>query len=248
MFTDWRAPRLTQLWIKQAPGLPSPVTKKRGSPPPPRSRPGTRCPARRRRPAPSSWASPAAGTSGCRISAPSSSPAPATSSSPSTCCRWPHAVPALHALNEIRDRSGPGPADLRDPRRRRRPALAQHLLPPGQRRVPLHLDRRPRPGAPRGRPALERQLAPFDPRPHWGKVFTIPPEALRSRYERLPDFLDLMRRFDPPASSATPTPTATYAPLARANQNDAHVRPQERKRPRIEAIVSEGKTLPLIPW
>jgi xylitol oxidase len=43
----------------------------------------------------------------------------------------------------------------------------------------------------------ERQLAPFAPRPHWGKVFTTPPEDLRARYERLPDFLDLMRRFDP---------------------------------------------------
>jgi xylitol oxidase len=44
---------------------------------------------------------------------------------------------------------------------------------------------------------VERQLVPFTPRPHWGKVFTTPPEALRARYERLPDFLDLMRRFDP---------------------------------------------------
>ena len=43
----------------------------------------------------------------------------------------------------------------------------------------------------------ERQLAPFGPRPHWGKIFTTPREDLRARYERLPDFLDLMRRFDP---------------------------------------------------
>jgi xylitol oxidase len=44
---------------------------------------------------------------------------------------------------------------------------------------------------------VEQALAPFVPRPHWGKVFTIPPEALRSSYERLPDFLDLMHNFDP---------------------------------------------------
>ena len=44
---------------------------------------------------------------------------------------------------------------------------------------------------------LERQLAPFAPRPHWGKIFTATPEDLRARYERLPDFLGLMRRFDP---------------------------------------------------
>jgi len=33
--------------------------------------------------------------------------------------------------------------------------------------------------------------------PHWGKIFTTPPQTLRSGYERLPGFLDLMRRFDP---------------------------------------------------
>ena len=43
----------------------------------------------------------------------------------------------------------------------------------------------------------ERQLAPFAPRPHWGKIFTTAPEALRARYQRLPDFLALMRRLDP---------------------------------------------------
>ena len=44
---------------------------------------------------------------------------------------------------------------------------------------------------------VERQLAPFGARPHWGKVFTTRPGDLRARYERLPDFLDLMRRLDP---------------------------------------------------
>jgi xylitol oxidase len=46
---------------------------------------------------------------------------------------------------------------------------------------------------------LERQLAPFAPRPHWGKIFTTPPDTLRSAYQRLPDFLALTRRFDPAA-------------------------------------------------
>jgi xylitol oxidase len=43
----------------------------------------------------------------------------------------------------------------------------------------------------------EKQLAPFNPRPHWGKIFTTQPETLRSRYERLPDFRDLMHHYDP---------------------------------------------------
>jgi xylitol oxidase len=46
---------------------------------------------------------------------------------------------------------------------------------------------------------LERQLAAFAPRPHWGKVFTTSPGEVRSGYERLPDFLALMHRLDPTA-------------------------------------------------
>jgi xylitol oxidase len=44
---------------------------------------------------------------------------------------------------------------------------------------------------------VERQLAPFAPRPHWAKVFTIAPETVRQQYERLPDFRELVRRYDP---------------------------------------------------
>jgi alditol oxidase len=51
---------------------------------------------------------------------------------------------------------------------------------------------------------LERQLAPFAPRPHWGKVFTTPPEEVRASYERLPDFLALMRHFDPAGKFRNP--------------------------------------------
>jgi xylitol oxidase len=43
---------------------------------------------------------------------------------------------------------------------------------------------------------VEQQLAPFVPRPHWGKVFTATPETLHARYERLPDFLALARHYD----------------------------------------------------
>jgi alditol oxidase len=46
-------------------------------------------------------------------------------------------------------------------------------------------------------PAVEEQLAPFGARPHWGKLFTIPPAQLRSRYERHADFQQLLRQYDP---------------------------------------------------
>jgi xylitol oxidase len=46
-------------------------------------------------------------------------------------------------------------------------------------------------------PIVEEQLAPFGARPHWGKLFTITPAQLRSRYERYADFLQLLRQYDP---------------------------------------------------
>jgi len=46
-------------------------------------------------------------------------------------------------------------------------------------------------------PLIEEQLAPFQARPHWGKLFTLPPKQVRALYERLPDFQDLLRQYDP---------------------------------------------------
>ncbi|MEV5873024.1 FAD-binding protein [Streptomyces sp. NPDC052101] len=44
---------------------------------------------------------------------------------------------------------------------------------------------------------LEEALARFDPRPHWGKVYEIPPAVVRRRYTRVPDFRALSRSLDP---------------------------------------------------
>lgn len=46
-------------------------------------------------------------------------------------------------------------------------------------------------------PVIEKELGPFGPRPHWGKLFTIPPAQLRSSYDKLPEFVELSRRYDP---------------------------------------------------
>ena len=46
-------------------------------------------------------------------------------------------------------------------------------------------------------PVIERELAPFQARPHWGKLFTMPPQRLRAIYEKLPDFVELSRKYDP---------------------------------------------------
>ena len=46
-------------------------------------------------------------------------------------------------------------------------------------------------------PAIERELALFKARPHWGKLFTTPQRQLESIYEKLPDFVALCNKFDP---------------------------------------------------
>ncbi len=46
-------------------------------------------------------------------------------------------------------------------------------------------------------PQIEAALDPFEPRPHWGKLFTLAPDKLASRYPRLADFKELAKRFDP---------------------------------------------------
>lgn len=46
-------------------------------------------------------------------------------------------------------------------------------------------------------PEVEAALAPFSPRPHWGKVFTMAPRAVQAQYPRLEDFHRLRDRLDP---------------------------------------------------
>ncbi|HEX4701437.1 MAG TPA: D-arabinono-1,4-lactone oxidase, partial [Pseudonocardiaceae bacterium] len=44
---------------------------------------------------------------------------------------------------------------------------------------------------------IEEQLAPYGARPHWGKLFTVPPAILRGRYDRYADFQQLLSQYDP---------------------------------------------------
>lgn len=44
---------------------------------------------------------------------------------------------------------------------------------------------------------VEEQLAPFDPIPHWAKLFTMSPKTLQSKYEKLADFQQLVAQYDP---------------------------------------------------
>jgi alditol oxidase len=44
---------------------------------------------------------------------------------------------------------------------------------------------------------IERALDRFEPRPHWGKIFSLDPQRVRDSYPRLTDFQQLAARHDP---------------------------------------------------
>jgi xylitol oxidase len=46
-------------------------------------------------------------------------------------------------------------------------------------------------------PLVEEKLAPFEPRPHWAKLFTMPPPRLQRSYQKLPDYRALLEHYDP---------------------------------------------------
>jgi xylitol oxidase len=46
-------------------------------------------------------------------------------------------------------------------------------------------------------PVIEKELQPFGAKPHWGKLFTMSPALLKSRYKKLPAFLQLVKEYDP---------------------------------------------------
>jgi len=107
-----------------------------------------------------------------------------------------HAVEAILAVERLRDHISPhlliteirtiAADDLWMSTCYRRPSVAIHFTwkqdwPAVQQVLPL----------------IERELSPFHPRPHWGKLFTMAPAELQSRYERLDDFVKLASKYDP---------------------------------------------------
>ena len=48
-------------------------------------------------------------------------------------------------------------------------------------------------------PIIEEKLTPFNVRPHWGKLFTLSPDTLQSRIQKLSDFKALAAEYDPNA-------------------------------------------------
>jgi xylitol oxidase len=107
-----------------------------------------------------------------------------------------HAVAAMRAIRQIRAQLTP----LLMISEVRTIAADNLWMSPcyGQPGVGLHFTwHRDWPSVQQLLPALEAQLAPFEARPHWGKLFSMDPARVRSLYPRLADFQALLRSFDP---------------------------------------------------
>ena len=201
LFTDWRAPRLTQIWIKQRVDDPAhaivpsisqapwfTATPAHAARHPVPGLPPDACTQQLGVPGP--WYA--------RLPhfRPESTPSAGDELQSEYLLPVEDAVPALHALNRIRDRLAPVLRICEV----RAVAADQLWLSPSYRRdtVAFHftwiLDTA---AVLPVVPLVEQRLAPFAARPHWGKIFTTARETLRSSYDRLPDFLDLTRRCDP---------------------------------------------------
>jgi xylitol oxidase len=46
-------------------------------------------------------------------------------------------------------------------------------------------------------PLIEEKLAPFTPRPHWAKVFTLAPEKIAAHYPKFNEYRSLIKELDP---------------------------------------------------
>jgi alditol oxidase len=197
MFTDWRAPRLTQLWIKSLAedGTP-PVT---GEPwftatPAPAARNPVPC-----LPAANSTAQlgePGPWFERLPHFRPEFTPSAGDELQTEYLLPAEHAVDAVHALQRAGDRIAPvlRICEIRTI------AADELWLSPAYRQdsVAFHFTWLPDTAAVLPVVTLiEQHLAPFGPRPHWGKIFTTPAADLHASYDRLPDFLDLARHYDP---------------------------------------------------
>jgi FAD/FMN-containing dehydrogenase len=208
LFTDWRAPRLTQLWIKSlVEADPNAIATATVAPAPAiATEPWfTAAPApAARNPVPGVAADNCTEQLGVpgpwfeRLPhfRPDFTPSAGDELQSEYLLPAEHAVPALHALQQIAGRLATAVRicevrriaadDLWLSMACQQDSVAFHFtwIPDTSAVLPVVTD-------------LERQLAPFAPRPHWGKVFTTPAAELHARYDRLPDFLELANHYDP---------------------------------------------------
>lgn len=192
LFTDWHAPRFTQVWLKQrtdrpVPGFPwAPAATEPVHPVP--GMPAVNCTEQLGVPGPwherlPHFRAEFMPSSGAELQSEYLLPRPC-------------AMRALHALDGIREKIA---AVLQICEVRTVAADTQWLSPAyGRDSVALHFTWIADTAAVLPVVGLvEETLAPFDPRPHWGKVFTVPRAELHERYPRAAAFRALVAELDP---------------------------------------------------
>jgi alditol oxidase len=107
-----------------------------------------------------------------------------------------HAIEAILAVERLRDRVSPSLliSEIR--------AIAADKLwmSPcyGQDCVTIHFTWKPDwPAVSKLLPVIEKELAPFNACPHWGKLFTTSPAELKRLHQKMPEFIELSKKFDP---------------------------------------------------
>ncbi|WP_433888136.1 FAD-binding protein [Streptomyces sp. CA-111067] len=192
LFTDWRGPRFNQVWLKQraeaaAVDLPWAAPADRKLHPVPGVDP-LHCTEQGGLPGP--W----------HERLPHFKPGFTPSSGEELQSEYllprTNAVAALHALDEVRDTIAP----VLQICEVRTVAADRLWLSPayGRDTVALHFTwiKDPAAVAPVLR-LIESQLAPYEARPHWGKLFSTAPDRVRALYPRMDDFLKLAADTDP---------------------------------------------------
>ena len=107
-----------------------------------------------------------------------------------------HAVEAILAVERLRDQVSPSLLITEI-----RTIAGDHLWLSScyeQDCVTIHFTWKPDwPAVSKLLPVIEKELAPFKARPHWGKLFTTSATELKSIYKKMPEFVELCRRYDP---------------------------------------------------
>jgi xylitol oxidase len=198
LFTDWREPRLTQIWLKERADGPDPAvpqepwfsaTPANGPRHPIATMPADNC--TEQLGVPGGWFE---RLPHFRADSPPSSSGDELQSE--YLLPREHAVAALRALDGVRDRLSPVVQVCEV----RAVAADELWMSPCYQRDTVAVHFTWVPDVPAVLPVValvQDCLAPFEPKPHWGKICTIPPEVLRGRYPRLPDFAELVRSYDP---------------------------------------------------
>ncbi len=107
-----------------------------------------------------------------------------------------HGYAAVRAIEELRDQVTPhlfiselrsvGPDELWMSTAYRRPSLG------------IHFTWKPDwPAVKQVLPQIEARLAPFHPRPHWGKLFTLDASRIKPAYTQLSHYQELVGHYDP---------------------------------------------------